>query len=289
MKSIAIALFAGMVALGAGCAHQFTYVPIGPGASGGPAAEYGVPPAAPQGSVYVTSFGFTDFDTGQGAQRLLHARVAVSNGSAVTWEVDGRQQFLAAPGQAPQPPSFLNTNAGTGPIYPVAPGAANVFDLYFAPPPGMAQAESLAGFALDWSVNAAGQVVAQQTSFERYDGPGESYAAYPPYVTVGLGFGFGWWYAPFWPYRHYPPVIRGYYYAPHRAWGGPWRGGPPGAWRGAPPRAGGWRGAPPSGGWRGGPAPASGGWRGTPAPASRSQSFPSRGGGGWRGGGGRRR
>jgi hypothetical protein len=279
-----LAVLAGMVALGSGCAHQYMYMPIGPGASGGAAAQFPVPPAAPQGEVYVTSFGFTDFDNGQGgAQRLLHARVAVSNGSAATWEVDGRQQFLAMPGQAPQPPSFMNTNAGTGPVYPVAPGAANVFDLYFAPPPGLAGPESLGGWALDWSVNAGGQIVANQTSFERFDGAAPSYAPYPPYVVVGLGFGFGWWYSPFYPYRHYPPVIRGYYYAPRRAWGGPWRGPPPGSWRGAPPPRGG-------GGWRGAP-PASGGWRGTP-PATRSQPVPApalrRGGGGFRGGGGRR-
>ena len=273
-----VALF-GALALGAGCAHQFSYAPVGPGAAGGPAAQYPVPPAAPQGAVYVTSFGFTDFDNGQGGgQRLLHARVAVSNGSPTTWEVDGRQQFIAAPGLEPQAPSFVNTNAGSlGPIYPIAPGAADVFDYYFALPPGLAQAESLGGFALDWSVNAGGQVVANQTAFERFDGAAYSYAPYPPYVVVGLGFGVGWWYSPFYPYRHYPPVIRGYYYGPRRAWGGPYRGAPPGVWRAAPPR-GGWRAASP-GAWHGAP-PAGGGWRGSP-PASRS--------GGWHGGGGHHR
>jgi hypothetical protein len=244
-----------------------------------------LPPAAPQGEVYVTSFGFTDFDDGQGgAQRLLHARVAVSNGSPTVWEVDGRQQFLAAPGLQPQEPSFVNTNAGApGPVYPIGPGAANVFDLYFALPPGYGHPESLGGFALDWSVNAGGNVVANQTAFERFDGPPYSYAPYPPYVVVGLGFGVGWWYAPFYPYRHYPPGIRGYYYAPGRTWGGPYRGPPAAGWRAAPPR-GGWRAAPPppAGGWRGG-AP-SAGWRGSP-PASRSA--PVRGG--WHGGGGGRR
>jgi len=282
-RSIGFGLFA---ALAAGCAHSYTYVPVGPGAAGGPAAQYPVPPAAPQGEAYVTSFGFTDFDTGQGgAQRLVHARLAVSNGSAATWEVDGRQQFLAPPGQGPEPPSFVNTDAGAGPVYPVPPGSAKVFDLYFAPPAGLGQPESLAGFALDWSVNAGGQIVANQTSFERYDGLAESYGAYPPYVTVGLGFGFGWWYAPFYPYPHYPPLIRGYYDPPRRAWGGPWRGPPPAAWRGGPPRAGGWRGTPPAagGGWRGTP-PA------TPHSSSGSSSSPGPGwrhnGGGWRGGGG---
>jgi hypothetical protein len=274
-------LLVAAVGLVAGCATSasYTYVPVGPGSTGGPAAQYPVPPATPMGAVYVTSFGFTDFDNGQGgAQRLLHARVAVSNGSPVTWDLDGRQQFLAAPGLQPLPASFVNTDVrATGPVYPIAPGSANVFDLYFAPPPGLAQPESLGGFALDWSVNAGGQVVANQTSFDRYAGYAETYAPYPPYVYVGLGFGYGWWYAPFYPYPRYPPVIHGYYYPPGRAWGGPYRGAPPGVWRATPP----------SGGWRAAPVGPSGGWRGAPAPATRSA--PVHTGGGWRGGGGGRR
>jgi hypothetical protein len=266
----------GALALGAGCATTFTYVPVGPGTSGGPAAQYPVPPQAPQGAVYVTSFGFTDFDNGEGGgQRLLHARVAVSNGSPATWEVDGRQQFLAAPGLQPQAPSFLNTNASSqGPVYPIPSGSATTFDYYFALPPGYAQPQSLGGFALDWSVNAGGQVVANQTTFDRIEGVPGSYDPYPPYVVVGLGFGYGWWYAPFYPYRRYPPVIRGYYYAPRGVYGGAWRGAPPGAWRATPPR----------GGWRATPAPAAG-WRGTPS--STTRAAPVRGG--WRGSGGGRR
>ena len=193
MRSLQLAFLvvvSGAAALGTGCAHQYTYVPVGPGSGGGPASQYPVPPQAPQGTAYLTSFGFTDFDTGQGgSQRMLHARLAVSNGSATTWEVDGRQQFVVAPGLAPQPPSFMNTNAGQGPVYSIAPGAANVFDLYFAMPPGLEQPESLSGFALDWSLNAGGQVVQEQTAFERFADAGYSYASYPPYVYVGLGFG----------------------------------------------------------------------------------------------------
>ena len=290
-----LASFLATVALAAGCAtqSQYTYVPIGPGASGGPAAQYPVPPAAPQGSVYVTSFGFTDFDAGPGAgpQRLLHARLAVSNGSAMPWEVDGRQQFLAAPGLEPQAPSFMNTNAGNGPIYPVAPGAANVFDLYFALPPGLGQPQNLGGFALDWNVNAAGQVVANQTSFERMNGVAESYDPYPPYVVVGLGFGVGWWYSPFYPYGHYPPVIRGYYYGPRRAWGGPYRGAPPGAWRGAPRSRRLARGARRRGagaGRRRRPAGGEGAAAGVRASRVAPAPAPAPRGGGWRGGGGRR-
>lgn len=252
-----------------GCAHEYGYVPVGPGSTGGAAAEYPVPPEAPQGEVWVTSFGFTDMDLGPNQpSRMLHARVAVSNGSAVAWTVDGRQQMLVGPGLQPQPPAFVNTDAdGAGPVYQVAPGRASAFDLYYALPPPLNDSRNLGEFALDWNVDAGGRLVAEQTPFERFAGPPPSYDAYPPYVVVGLGFGIGWWYGPHWGYlhRYHSPVIRGYWHAPIAARGGAWRGPPPPAWRGAPP-ARNWRGSPPAssaprgGGSRGG----GGGWRGHP-------------------------
>jgi hypothetical protein len=251
--------------VGAGCAHDYSYRPVGIGPGDAPAARYPIPPAAPQGEAYVTSFGFTDMevDSGRDAQ-LLHARLAVQNSSAVPWTVDGREQYLAAPGQTPQPAAFLNTDAGQGPIYFVPPGQARVFDLYFAPPAPYDHPQSLAGFALDWRVNAGGQPIAQQTPFQRFEGYPGSYAAYPPYVAVHLGWGLGWWYGPYYPYRYrYPPVIRGYYY--------------PSARGRVYPHGGGWRVAPSGGGWRGTPSGGGGGWRGTPSGAPRG------GGGGWRG------
>jgi len=93
-------LFGGvLLALVNGCAHQYGYIPVGPGSNGGAAASYPVPPEAPQGEVYLTSFGFTDMDLGPNQPgRVLHSRLAVSNGSAVTWNVDSRQQMMVAQG-----------------------------------------------------------------------------------------------------------------------------------------------------------------------------------------------
>lgn len=298
MRISSTALALGALLCASGCAHEYLYVPVGPGAAGGPAARYLVPPNAPQGEVYVTSFGFTDLDLGPGRPgTMLHTRLAVSNGSPVPWTVDGRAQVLLTSGQPPQGPAFLNTDAGVGPIYQVLPGRANVFDLYYAVPPPLNQPQYLSGFALAWNVNVAGQVVAEQTSFQRYEGAPESYAAYPPYVVVGLGFGVGWWYGPFFPYPYaHPPFIRRYYFPPARASAGPWRGSPPSAWRGTPPRSSAWRGSPPaaapSSGWHGTPpattaplqaAPARPGAP-APAPAARPSS-PSGFGRGFRGGG----
>src|SRR5947207_1680933 len=99
MRAATFALVTGVLAAGSGCAHELTYLPVGPGATGGPAARYPIPPQAPQGEVYVTSFGLTDLDVEAGRPAtMVHARLAVSNGSAVPWAVDGRQQMLNAPG-----------------------------------------------------------------------------------------------------------------------------------------------------------------------------------------------
>src|SRR5262249_43936824 len=155
MRTVAFALIIRTLgtlvtlALVSGCAHEYQYLPIGPGAAGGPAARYPVPPAAPQGEVYVTSFGLTDLDLGPGRPgTMLHARLAVSNGSPYPWTVDGRAQVLVTANAPPLGPAFLNTDAGAGPIYEVAPGRANVFDLYYPVSPPLDQAVNLGGFAL---------------------------------------------------------------------------------------------------------------------------------------------
>src|SRR4051794_6072899 len=155
MRAAALALVTGVLALGSGCAHEFTYLPVGPGAAGGPAARYPIPPQAPQGEVYVTSFGLTALDAEPGRPvTMLHARLAVSNGSQGPWAGDGRQPMLNAPGRPPQAPAYLNTDASGGPIYYVAPGRASVFDLYFALPPPLDQPQYLGGFSLAWNVDA---------------------------------------------------------------------------------------------------------------------------------------
>ncbi len=284
-------LAAGALSLLTGCAHDYLYVPVGPGTAGGPAVRYPIPPGAPRGEAYVTSFCFTDVDADAGSSAtLLHARLAVSNGSPAPWTVDARLQNLSAPGRAPQGAAFINSDAGQGPLYYVPPGQARVFDLYFAMTPPLNDAVNLQGFAFNWIVDAFGQPVSGHTSFQRFEGEGGNYDPYPAYVTVGLGYGFGWWYGPFYPYRHiHPPIIRRYYFPPGRAPAGSWRGSPPGTptsgWRGAPPTGGTWRGSPPpasapSSGWRGSPPPGT-----NAAPARTSSPRSSGGGGGWRGGG----
>ena len=239
-----------------GCAHDYAYRPAGPAFAGAPAARYPIPPEAPRGEVFVTSFGFADVELPDRPADLLHVRLAVVNNGGDMFTVDGRQQALVAPAQPPAGPAFINSDAGTGPVFQVPPGQHRVFDLYFAPAAPVANAEALGGFELQWQVQAGPQLVAQRTPFERTVDTyaASAYGAYPPYLGVRLGFGFGWWYGPYYGYR-YPPFIRGYYYPPSHG-----RAVAPGGWRGSPsvgPR-GGWRGSPSGGGApRGG-----GGWRG---------------------------
>jgi hypothetical protein len=242
---LALVLAVGAAALASGCAHDYMYLPVGGNAEGGPAASYPVPPNAPQGAVYVTSFGFTDLEVPQGRSGpLLHARLAVSNGGQAPWTVDVLQQRLVVLGQPPEPPAYVNTQSGNGPVYQVGAGQAGVFDLYYRVPPGLDQAARLYSFTLDWNVNVNGQVVAESTPFQREEEGPASYDTYPPYVAVGLGWGLGWWGSPY--FAHEPPLVRGYYYPPARIRGGAWRGPRPGGWGGGSFRA------PPAGGFHGG-------------------------------------
>jgi hypothetical protein len=219
---------AAMLATAAGCTPAYVYVPLTIGAPSGPVVRYAVPPESPRGEVYVTSFGFTELDAGAGHPvNALHTRLAVSNNGPGAWALDGRQQQLVAQGQPPQGPSFLNSDAGPGPLYLIPPGQTRVLDIYYVMPPPLDTAQSLGSFSLAWRLLAGAEPIAQTTAFARVEEQAEPYAAYPSFVAVGLGVGVGWWYGP-----HYaafgPPVIRGYYYPPARARAsGGWRSTPP--------------------------------------------------------------
>jgi hypothetical protein len=267
-----LAALAFAISTGAGCAHNYVYWPAGPGLGEGPAGRYPIPPESPRGEVYVTSFGFTDVDVTSGQTvDLLHARLAVVNHGPGMWTLDGREQALSVPGQPTIGAAFLNTDAGSGPVYTIGPGQTRVFDLYYSVPPPQDQAKNLAGFELLWRVNVDGRPMAQRTPFQRLTEPAQSYGPYPAFVSLRLGWAPLWWYGPIYPYR-YPPVIRTYYYPPIRGRTGP-------GWRTGPAPSGNWRGGPPAGGggWRGSPGGGGGGWRGSPG-GGRG------GGGGWRGG-----
>ena len=75
----------------AGCAHQYLYQPAehATGSIGGHvAAEYQIPPTAPQGDVRLASFGLGQLAPAKGSSGstpALHLRMVVSNNSAEPW------------------------------------------------------------------------------------------------------------------------------------------------------------------------------------------------------------
>src|SRR3954465_7814323 len=95
MLRFAPVLALGIGLLGTGCAHEYAYMPVDAAAGGGPAARYPVPPEAPRGEVYVTSFGFMQMDVPAGhSPAMMHARLVAVNNSPIPGTVDGRAQRL---------------------------------------------------------------------------------------------------------------------------------------------------------------------------------------------------
>ena len=64
-----------------GCAHEYAYWPAAPGAPNSPAVRYPIPPEAPRGEVYVTSFPALD-------QKL---KVTDAGGGRPRWRRDSKE------------------------------------------------------------------------------------------------------------------------------------------------------------------------------------------------------
>jgi hypothetical protein len=239
MKKLGLLLFSVMTV---GCATQkYGFRPVGPVATveaGFPASHYAIPPESPRGEVFVTSFGTREIDAGGGARsQLIHVRLAVANQQGETsWTVDPTQQLLVTPSGPPQRPDFLEIDGRSAGPTNVDRGQKRVFDLYYRLPSGVRDASALAGFELQWQVNAGAKVVAERTAFMR-----EPYRDYDESsrtrVAVGVGVGVPWWaygYGPAWwgwGYPYYGPYVGlgfgwGYGYRPYRNYyGGPRYGG----------------------------------------------------------------
>ena len=178
MSRLALALALGIGLLATGCAHEYAYLPVDAAGGGGPAARYPVPPEAPRGEVYVTSFGFMQMDVAEGqSAEMMHARLVAVNNSPIPWTVDGRaQQLVVGPAQPPLTPAYINMNTDAasarvrGPTR-AAPGVRSLLRRARAAEP----AAALGGFALDWRVDVAGRAVAARTPFQRFEGsPGDT-------------------------------------------------------------------------------------------------------------------
>jgi hypothetical protein len=241
--------------------------------AGFPAARYAVPPNAPRGEVFVTSFGTRQVDeTSDARSDLVHVRVAVANQTGTgTWTFAPSRQLLVAQGAAPQGPEFLEIDGRNPGDDRIAPAQRKVFDLYYRMPKGASHDAIVPGFDLTWQLEADGQSVSERTSFVRepYRDYGEATRSYwatgvvsPWWVSwygpPWLGWYGPWWAGPYWGgywgygYRAYPygygwgprvgvgvGIGGGYgYRGYHGGWGGGIRGGGGGTVRAAPVRGG---------------------------------------------------
>jgi hypothetical protein len=230
-------LFLGVVVLAlgaAGCgATRYAYRPAAMNASteaGFPASRYVVPPDAPQGEAFVTSFGTRDIDPNarSGAQ-LVHVRLAVANETgAGPWTLDPGKLLLIPPGGAPQRPDFMEIDGRQNGSTEIARGQRRVLDLYYRLPGGIPDASRLPSFDFSWQVGLGGSVFSEHTPFVRE--PYEDYErSSRSYVAVGVAppWWWGWygspWWGPYgWSYGYGPYIGFGYhgYHGGPRYYGG---------------------------------------------------------------------
>ena len=201
-----IATFPAVFLLAA-CAHDYAYQPAehATGNIGGHvAADYQIPPAAPQGDVRLASFGLAELAPASGSgdgKSALHLRMVVSNNGAQPWTVDTREQKLDLQSAGSIPPAFSSTPEGNAglPLVTVGPGSKRVIDLFFPLPPDHESLDSIPEFDAIWNVHAGTQDIVERTPFDRLQiEPG-----YGPAIAPEYGF-YGDWRGPFWYDPLYP-------------------------------------------------------------------------------------
>lgn len=219
ISSVALLANVAVAALGAvGCGTtRYGYRPAAMNASneaGFPASRYVVPPEAPQGEAFVTSFGTREIDPkDRGTAQLVHVRLAVANeAGAGPWTLDPGKLLLTPPGGAPQRPDFMEIDGRQNGSTEIAQGQRRVLDLYYRLPSGLPDASRLPSFDFSWEVGLGGRDFAEHTPFVQ-----EPYEAYErtnrSYVAVGVaspwwwgGYGAPWWGPYGWPYGYGPYV-----------------------------------------------------------------------------------
>src|SRR4051812_18478173 len=226
-------LFTSLVALttaASGCIHEPAVYDVGdevgdlgPTAAppqSPPVSTYPMPANDPKGTVYVMSLGPERLATGNNAQSLfLHTRVAAENKSDdLTWKVDPNDEVAGFGNGAPVAPAFAEVSTGGPiPVLTLTKGQRGHLDLYYPLPPTGEPPR----VALNWRLHRGDEVLAQTTSFERTQPPGNTgYAYYRPYgPDVHLAIGYDWWW---WPWGAWGWGWGAPWYRPYWAWGGGW-------------------------------------------------------------------
>lgn len=168
-----------------------------------------VPPETPQGTIEISTQGFTH---GNRADPALHVRMTVANeGDATPWTVDVRDQVIEIPGVGQSAPQFANAGTQSLPTITVGRRDRRVVDLYYPVPPNVRTIDDLTGFDFLWQVNTAQRPVSGRTKIDRKEviEPADYYVASP-------GWGPYWWYDPWYPSVAYYPSDFGHHHYYHR-------------------------------------------------------------------------
>jgi hypothetical protein len=163
-----------VVATVVGCASRSVYVPATNATAtvqGRPAAQYSVPPEAPQGDVRIASFGMSSVapqNQPNQTLRALHLRVVLSDNGATPWTFDTRDQRVDVNNRGEISPAFAAADSGEPPpVVVVEPSRERVVDLLFLLPPDYQKADALPDFDALWRVNTGSGVISERTPFER--------------------------------------------------------------------------------------------------------------------------
>ena len=168
------ALRVSVLLVAPGCASTYAYIPTTHANAivhGRAAAEYPIPAGAPQGSVWITSYGLADVSPESvdgGLFHALHLRVVLADNGATPWTFDTREQRLELHDGTVLPAAFVSANAGAPPpLMIVEPQHKRVVDLSFLLPPALQDAEEIPEFDAVWRVTTNAGAVVERTPFER--------------------------------------------------------------------------------------------------------------------------
>lgn len=169
------------------------------------AADYPVPPEAPQGDVRIATFGLMHIRPTHATPApppnayivALHVRMILANNGSVPWTLDTREQHAIMQGLGESRAAYVALPAGSPPVVIVAPNEKRTVDLFFPLPRAIAEPKKLPEFDVLWQVQVGPRRVVERTPFERlrlvydyYDGPYDTWAGpyfYDPFYP-GMSF-----------------------------------------------------------------------------------------------------
>jgi hypothetical protein len=134
-----------------------------------PAAEYPIPPQAPQGQLRLAIAGVTKLKSPNhewSSVRALRLDLAIDNRSDQVWVLNPDQQIGVLNGTLHEPPISAEANNGVRlGVIAVPPHSSLRVNLYYPVPESVASANSLRSFDVEWRVESDHHVVAERTLF----------------------------------------------------------------------------------------------------------------------------